>query len=409
MGLDRSLKSPLGTGFGWARGLLVGAGTLAGVAGCATPLPRTPVPEALTERAKPLDLDGIRTFGDAPADSHTRGINATAPLIRARLLASNARGQVPVERYLAISGGADNGAFGAGLLVGWGATGRRPEFTVVTGISAGALIAPFVFLGPGYDKQMAEMFTAYDSEDIYRSDVLAGLFGGSALADTTPLANLIEKYTDERMFAAIARERAKGRLLLIGTTNLDAERPVYWDVGRLAQSRHPEAIATFRKVLLASAAVPGLFPPVRFHVTANGKSYEELHVDGGVTKEVILAPAHFDFKALDAMVGIKPRRELFIIRNGKANPEWNPVKESAAQIAARSLETLIKYQGVGDLQRIYTIAQAEGIEYNLMSIPSTFDQKYPGPFNRVYMSALFKLGYKTGRGTIPWQKQPPPL
>jgi hypothetical protein len=291
--------------------------------------------------------------------------------------------------------------------VGWGESGTRPEFDLVTGISAGALVAPFVFLGSQYDGALSEIFTQYGASDIYTADVMAGLFGGDALADSTPLATLIAKYVDRNLLNRVAEERAKGRLLFIGTTNIDAQRPVYWDMGRLAQSKHPSAVETFRKVLLASASVPGVFPPVRFPVIANGRSFEELHVDGGPTREVFFAPSDFSFKSVDKAFGKPIPRRLYIIRNGKLGPEFMVTKETTFGIAQRSLETLTKNQGIGDLVRMYARAKDDKIDYNLVAIPDEFKAARPKPFDQGYMRSLYGAGLELGRRPITWMKAPP--
>jgi hypothetical protein len=150
--------------------------------------------------------------------------------------------QLPIARFLAISGGGDNGAFGCGLLVGWTEAGDRPECQVVTGVSTGALIAPFAFLGPAYDKQLHDLYTTISPDDIFTDRGLVGGIFDDAMSDTTPLWNLISKYVDEPLMAAIAREYQKGRLLLIGTTDLDAERANIWNIGAIAASGHPGAL-----------------------------------------------------------------------------------------------------------------------------------------------------------------------
>jgi hypothetical protein len=218
--------------------------------GCATISPRDVLPQA---NAGQIDLEGfhnIRFWGDASAPAIEAIVMADAPKTQTQ--------SSPVSNLLAISGGADDGAFGAGLLVGWSDAGTRPMFDLVTGVSSGALIAPFVFIGRERDGQLREIFTKYGRKDIYAYNV-NGLIDGSALADDTPLAHLIEKYVDDAFLQEIARERAKGRILLIGTTNLDTQRPVLWDMGRIAMSNNRDAISLFRKILLASATLPGVF------------------------------------------------------------------------------------------------------------------------------------------------------
>src|SRR5260370_28284635 len=185
---------------------------------------------------------------------------------RPRLQAANHQ---TASNFLAISGGAEDGAFGAGLLVGWSDAGTRPAFDLVTGVSSGALIAPFVYLGREHDCQLREIFTKYGRKDIFTYNV-PSLLEGSALVDDAPLARLIEKYVDVAFVQEIARERIKGRILLIVTTNLDTQRPVMWDMGRIAMSNRPDAIVLFRKILLASATLPGGFPPVRIKARVGG-------------------------------------------------------------------------------------------------------------------------------------------
>lgn len=376
------------------------------LAACATVPIRDAVPEQLVVEASLPGMQDVRIWGDAKIPNLDRMLAAEMPALKRRMQERSKIGG-GVSNMIAISGGADDGAFSAGLLVGWGESGTRPEFDLVTGISAGALVAPFVFLGPEYDGALSEIFTQYGASDIYTADVMAGLFGGDALADSAPLAALIAKYVDRNLLNRVAEERGKGRLLFIGTTNIDAQRPVYWDMGRLAQSKHPSAVETFRKVLLASASVPGVFPPVRFPVTANGRSFEELHVDGGPTREVFFAPSDFSFKSVDKAFGRPIPRRLYIIRNGKLGPEFMVTKETTFGIAQRSLATLTKNQGIGDLVRMYARAKDDKIDYNLVAIPDEFKAARPKPFDQGYMRSLYGAGLELGRRPITWMKAPP--
>ena len=305
------------------------------------------------------------------------------------------------------TGGGDNGAFGAGLLVGWSDAGNRPDFDLVTGVSAGALTAPFVYLGRSRNAELREVFTKYTSSDIYDPGIVTPLFG-SGLVDSSPLENLIANYVDDLFLRDVARERKKGRVLLIGTTNLDAQRPVLWDMGRIAMSGHPQALSLFRKLLLASASIPGAFPPVRIKVRAEGRTYEELHVDGGVTQQVFVSPPSLAVRELDLSTKRLARR-LFIIRNGKISPEWEAVEAGIFSISRRSVSTLIKSQGIGDLYRIYATAQIDGTDFNLAAIPSNFSVRRTQPFEQTYMQALYGEGYRSGFQGYPWMKAPPGL
>jgi predicted acylesterase/phospholipase RssA len=380
--------------------------------GCASLAPRNVLPQA---NAGQIELEGfhnIRFWGDASAREIQAIMMADTPKTETRKtetsLSSRIERHPPVSNLLAISGGAENGAFGAGLLVGWSDAGTRPTFDLVTGVSSGALIAPFVFLGREHDGQLREIFTKYGRKDIFTYNV-HGLIEGSALADDTPLAKLIEKYVDQALLQEVARERIKGRILLIGTTSLDTQRPVLWDMGRIAMSNNREALGLFRKILLASATLPGVFPPVRIQVRVGGQSYDELHVDGGVTRQVFIAPSIFSVVSHTQKGKPVASPHLYVIRNGKIDPEWQSVSENVVSITQRSISTLIKNQAIGDLYRIYSVTKDQGIEFNLASIPADFTQTSDEPFDQKYMTALFNRGYDLGHDNYAWVKAPPGL
>ena len=374
-------------------------------AGCATIAPRNVLPQT---NAAQIELEGfhnIRFWGDASTREIQAIMMADASKTEGRL-SSGVERHPPFSNLLAISGGAEDGAFGAGLLVGWSDAGTRPVFDLVTGVSSGALIAPFAFLGREHDGQLRDIFTKYERKDIFTYNV-HGLIEGSALADDRPLAKLIEKYVDEAFLQEVAKARLNGRILLIGTTNLDTQRPVLWDMGRIAMSRDRDALGLFRKILLASATLPGVFPPVRIQVRVGGQSYDELHVDGGVTRQVFIAPSIFSFASHDPKPGrpaTKPR--LYVIRNGKIDPEWQSVSENVVSITQRSISTLIKNQGIGDLYRIYSITKRDGIDFNLASIPPDFSETSDEPFDQKYMIALFDRGYNLASHNYSWVKAP---
>jgi Patatin-like phospholipase len=278
---------------------------------------------------------------------------------------------VPPEYILAISGGGDNGAFGAGLLVGWSENRTRPVFKVMTGISTGALIAPFAFLGPEYDPVLAEIYTSIDQGDTFRKRPLLAGVTSDAMADTTPLQNHIAKYVDETTVARIAEEYRRGRMLVVVTTNLDAGIPVMWNIGGIADSAHPERMELIRKVLLASAAVPAVFPPVMFDVTVDGAPHQELHVDGGASMQTFLYPATLRLGKLSGG-GSHRARTAYIIRNGRLAETWSETERSTLSIAARAVSTLTTNSGVGDLYRMYAQAKRDGVSFRLAVIDDDF-------------------------------------
>jgi len=172
--------------------------------------------------------------------------------IKAAQRRNQTKGASTGRYFLAISGGGDDGAFGAGLLVGWSDRGDRPVFDVVTGVSTGSLSAPFAFLGQKYDAQLKEIYTQTTANDIFvRRPIVFAAVAGDAVSDNTPLRNMIGHYLDQTMVQRIAEEYAKGRLLFILTTNLDQGRPVIWNIGAIAASNNPKARDLILDVLLA--------------------------------------------------------------------------------------------------------------------------------------------------------------
>ena len=323
--------------------------------------------------------------------------------------AAGPKGPLPPAKFLAISGGGENGAFGAGLLIGWTAAGTRPEFKVVTGISTGALTAPFAFLGPKYDDQLKAVYTTISAKDVLEQrGTLAGLFG-DAMADNEPLKKLVAHYVTPQMLQDIAAEGAKGRVLAIGTTNLDARRPVIWNVTKIAASGNPHALELVQKVLVASAAIPAAFPPMMIDVEVNGKPYQEMHVDGGASAQVFAYPPALNIAELSKQAGIVRERHLYVLRNARLDPDWADTQRQTLPIAGRAISSMIQNQGVGDLYRIYATAQRDGVDFNLAYIPPSFDVPLNEPFEQHYMNELFNLGYELGKAGYDWKKTPPGL
>lgn len=232
--------------------------------------------------------------------------------------------------------------------------------------------------------------------------------GGEALSSNARLARVIAGYVDETFLQEVAHEHNRGRRLLIGTTNLDAQRPVIWDMGKIATSGDPRSLALFRNVLLASAAIPGVFPPVYIKVQVEGQVREEMHVDGGTTNQVFLLPTQIRIGSTDAKLGINPTRRLYIIRNGRVAPEFKAVKASTLAIAGRSISTLIKTQSVGDLYQMYELARSNHMAYNL-AYTGDFPDTSTEAFDRQYMSKLFEFGFVLGKSGNAWKKTPPRL
>ncbi len=367
---------------------------------CSASISHNPVPESLAATAQISGISKLRFWADeVPPD-----ISELLRVVRRRIKAHPR----PTNKWnsLALSGGGDDGAFGAGLLNGWSQTGTRPDFEVVTGVSTGAFIALFAYLGPEYDARLREVYTTVATKKILQANILGGLLGGTALAKNSGLRDMITRYVTADLLAAIGKRYRSGRLLLIGTTDLDSQRGVIWNIGRLAISNHPGALQLFRKIILASASIPGAFPPVQFNVNAGGKTYDELHVDGSVSAQVFLYPSGFSPSKLSSLFRTKRHLRVFVIRNSKVTPEYAATPANLLKISARSIKTLIKNQGIGDLYRIYALARRDGLDYNLAFIPATFKVKSNELIDQKYMRALFKLGEEMGRSGYRWHKNP---
>lgn len=373
--------------------------------GCGTKS-RNPVPQALVNSAHVPGLPGVRFWGDAADESLNARFLASIEEER-RALRLRAAHTLPEAHYLAISGGGPDGAFGAGILCGWSERGDRPQFKIVTGTSTGALMAPFVFVGPEYDDVLRDVYTNVSTKDIVRSrGVIGGLFS-DGLSDTTPLRRLVARYVDERFLCRVAEESRKGRILILVTTDIDAQRPVVWSMGAIARSGHPSSLQLFRDVMVASASIPGVFPPVMIRVEADGSVFEEMHVDGGVTSQVFLYPASFSFSHLGDHSADTRERHVYVIRNAKVGPEPARVARRSVPIAFRAISTLIKNQGVGDLYRIYLGSLRDGIDYKLAFIPHTFAAEPRESFDQRYMRQLFELGRSMAVDGYPWLDAPP--
>lgn len=378
------------------------------VAGCGPISRLNAVPADVKQDAAVMGMNDVRFWGDEASE---RLIEAGAEAYRRELRlyqASGSTGPLPTADYLAISGGGENGAYGAGLLVGWTATGTRPTFKLVTGISTGALTAPFAFLGPAYDDRLKEVYTTLSAKDVMQPRGYLAVIFQDALADNSPLRQTVKKYFDEAMMKAVAAEYAKGRILLVATTNLDARRPMIWDITKIASSGHPRALELIHDVLVASAAIPGAFPPVMIDVEVDGKKYQEMHVDGGASAQVFVYPPSLDFRR--AKVGgqtIKRDRRVYVIRNARLDPDWAQVERSTFSILGRTVTSLIQTQGVGDLYRIYAGTERDDIDFNLAYIPETFTRQLQEPFETAYMQELFQVGYDRAVKGYQWAKTPP--
>lgn len=292
---------------------------------------------------------------------------------------------------IALSGGGANGAYAAGLFNGWSERGDRPDFEVVTGVSTGALAAPFVFLGRDYDDELRDAYTGGAATHLLQGRGLRAFFG-SGVFKGEPLRDLVARYVDDALLAAVAAEHRKGRVLLVATTDLDAQRGVFWNMGAIADQGGPEALALFRDVLAASASIPGAFPPVmiRSQSAAGGQTFEEMHVDGGVTNPFVALPQmlwSWD-QARDVLSGGR----IWVVVNGKASPGFNVTRDAAPPVLRRSLETALMSNLRATLAANQLFAARNGLEYRTTAIPVEFEGADSLDFSAEAMAAVYELG-----------------
>lgn len=358
---------------------------LLAVAACSTMQLRQQIPPQLVAEAIIPADQRVRYWGD---DDEF-----------ARIQAQVAPGPDGDVDYLTLSGGGINGAYGAGFLVGWTAKGGRPEFEVVTGISVGAMIAPMAFLGPSYDERLRTVFSSLTQKDSSSgTNFLGALFGAPSVMSNAPLQAAIRGLVDHQTLDAIGAAHRKGRRLYIGTTNLNAQRPMIWDIGAIAISNIPNKLDLVHRIILASAAVPGIFPPILLDVSAQGMAFEELHVDGGVTEQVLLLPGGYE-------AFVRNRRgvqKLYVIFNGVVAPSPATVQISSLSLLERAVPTLLKYLGRSNLEQLSNSARKAGLAFRLTAIPADFPESASVFGNPQWLTALYQYGYQSGRAGT-WQ------
>jgi Patatin-like phospholipase len=290
--------------------------------------------------------------------------------------------------WLAISGGGSDGAYGAGVLTGWSEAGTRPEFAVVTGVSIGALIAPFAFLGPRYDEDLRKNFTAIGAADIFEDRTTR-----DSLFDYWPLKRVIEQRVTAALLSEIAAEHARGRRLLVATTNLDSGRRVLWNMGAIA-ARGEQGLKLFRDVLLASSSIPGFFSPVAIEVEANGKKFQELHGDGTLTAPFFVAP---ETMLTGRSASRPPLGQLYVLVNSKLGPEFKMTERNIPGVLGRSIGVALTAALRVEVMLVHAGAQRHGIALRIAYVDPAFDHPSRGPFDGKYMQALYEVGVAAGK------------
>lgn len=370
-------------------------------------------PAAPPEAYRVLPWGAIDSLANEPQDLTPRPPTLPAPHAVFDDVSRTPGGR-PRLALLALSGGGARGAFGAGLIAGWTRSGARPRFAAVTGISTGALIGMYAFLGPRYDGELERFYTQTTDADIYADRGISGLIR-DAVKDSTPLKRLIERSVDEKLIGAIAGEHHRGRRFVVGTTNLDSARLVMWDMGAIAASERPDRLRRFRDVLLASASVPMVFPPVYFPVEWKGQTYWQMHVDGGAA--VIVFLSGFIIDELNRMTGLRTERgdavvDCYFVLNdvlGDRVPE-EPVEPTLLGIAGGVVRSLSTAATSTQLVRLYRATRGIGFAFHFACIPADYPHRLPATrFEPEKMRELFDHSRALAAGGFPWAEHPPSI
>ena len=306
---------------------------------------------------------------------------------------------------LALSGGGADGAYGVGVLNGWTKTGTRPEFDIVTGVSTGALMSVFAFLGPQYDELLKRLYLSQSDSDIFRPRGLTGILGDS-LYDNTPLKKQIEKFVTPSVLQQVANEHAKGRRLYVATTNLDSSELVVWDMGLLASGGadgRSNSLQLFQKVLRASSAIPVLFPPV-YIKPKRGVQLRQAHVDGGVKAPVLISDFLFKQKVA--------KRELYVIINGSLalQDAFRAVEPNLKDVAAKTVGSLTRELTQQTVYRGYVRAQNSGTKFHLTAIPDDIPPLANAlEFNSKHLNEIYSRGASGVAKPGFWWASPPTL
>ena len=357
---------------------------------CAT-APRLDTPPVSPRGANPVGFPGSIRMETNDSDFHKE--NAPKAV---RAIVKTADRTVDM---LALSGGGAGGAYGAGVLVGLTNAGTRPRFEIVTGVSTGALIAPFAFLGSDWDGKLTEAYRGNATNNLMQSRGVGALFD-VGMFDGKPLRELVERFVDDKLIAAIAAATAEGRMLLVATTNLDREETVIWDMGAIAQAGGAKARKLFQDVLVASASVPGVFPPVMIDVEKDGKTYQEMHVDGGASTPFFIAPE--TVLHMDSATANLRGANVYVIINGQAASVPRSTSNNTIDIAARSFNAVLNQMTRSAIQQTGDFATRNSLGYRFTGIPSDIQFGGSLAFDKDNMTATFDYGMRCASRGLVW-------
>jgi predicted acylesterase/phospholipase RssA len=375
-------------------GLVALIATFVWFRGCDTRVAATDMPLDATE-AETASIPGygeIRIYRDA------------------RIAAGDVRDWTPATEpdgldVLMISGGGAGGAFSVGVLSAWSAAGTRPQFDVVTGVSTGALIAPFAFLGSAHDGTLVHLFTSGVADDLVATKFPVGLLGSSLLR-STPMRRMVEDFITPAFLQRVAELHRKGRRLLVLTTNLDTQRAVVWNMGAIANSGQPDALKLFQDIMIASASIPGVYPAVMIEAESGGRRFKEMHSDGGSTSQVLILPQAILASTNPLVPSQSQNVDFYVIVNNTLIPEFATTQNRTLSVIARAYSILLKSQTQSELAILYNYAKLTGARFHLATIDAQVPYSMLDPFNANYMQAVYDLGYAGFLAGNLWKDRP---
>ncbi|WP_191117468.1 patatin-like phospholipase family protein [Vibrio campbellii] len=353
--------------------------------------------DTVTFSDAPLNISGSRFWynGKYYMESYDLGLEFETMM--------NGRPKSEPLNYLALSGGGIDGAFAVGILNSWSEKGSRPDFDMVTGVSTGAIIAIYAFLGQEYDEELKLYYTKTQVEEIFERNSIFSIFRENSLVDTAGFSDKVRTAINKDLVEEIANKRSEGKLLFIGTTSLDNQSLAVWDIGRIAQENTVESVALIQDIIIASSAIPGVFPAKLFDIETKNGDYDELHVDGGISKQVFFLPKWFeifDFKDREQVV--------YVIRNGRLNERFESTENNIVNISTRSMETMIKNQSNSDVIDIYNLSSSINVEFKLAYVENDYEYTLStvGEVSD-YMNYLYYYGYEKMNTERIWLSRPP--
>jgi hypothetical protein len=371
--------------------LIVFAGVVAALllAGCASPPERllsqkAPAYAALPNGYEPLNSGKISPLYAAVAAG---GGNLIRQMERKRGRALN---------LLSLSGGGQNGAFGAGLLTGWRESGQRPQFDLVGGVSTGALLATHALLGtPADDAQLEEMYTQISKKDVHNErGILSLAFGADSLSDTAPLQVLIAKFITAETLKRVAAAYNDDRLLVVGTTNIDYGQTWVWNMSLIAKDGNLEL---YRQVLLASASFPIVFPPVEID--------GHLFVDGAARSNVVIAGLGGTERPSPPPYG---PGNIYLVDNGRLHSPPEALRRALGDVAATTISVMMDQSMLTAMTRSYFGAKVLGYNFKMAAIPDSVNiGKDPLAFDPKQMRAAFDAGRAIAQKPDHWLSVPP--